>query len=263
MQERYDFWIKILKFPDDSPLNEEQSSHLRKLIYEFAEIISIGDTDLGKTDLAEHSIDTRDHAPISCKPYKVEFQKKKIIEQEVEKMLRMGVIEYNTRKVEWASPALVVPKSDGSMRFCVDYRALNKLVHKDSFPLPRILDIIPMMAKNRYFATLDLASGYWQIPMSDLFNSKDKTTFTTHMGTFRFLRMPFGEQNCPMTFQRAMQRCLGTILNEGAYLYLDDILVVGKDFDEFLSNMKSVLEKTQGMQPKIEAQKMQFCKKIN
>ena len=234
------------------------SIKLKSTIYEFADLVSTGDTDLGITNLAEHVIDTGDNPPIKFRPYRAEMKKRAIIEREVEKMLNMGLIEMS--KSEWAFPVVLIDKPDGSVRFCVDYRALNKVIKKDSFPLPRIMDIIPQVANNKFFASIDLASGYHQIPMSDKMDSKNKTTFTTHVGTFRYLKMPFGESNAPATFQRAMQVCLGPLLSDNVFVYLDDVLIVGKTFEEFLERLRKVLQRLREANLKIKLKKCEFAK---
>ena len=104
----------------------------------------------------------------------------------------------------WASPVVLVPKKDGNLRFCVDYRKINTVTKKDVYPLPRVDDILDTLGKAKYFSTLDLTSGYWQIEMDPA--TRDKSAFTTNCDLFEFLRMPlnFGLCNSPATFQRLM-----------------------------------------------------------
>ena len=90
----------------------------------------------------------------------------------------------------WCSPVVLVRKKDGGMRFCVDYRKLNRVMKLDEFLLPRIDDTLDMLSGARYFSTLDMASGYWQVPMEG--SSQEKTAFVTHSGLYEFKKMPFG-----------------------------------------------------------------------
>ena len=103
----------------------------------------------------------------------------------------------------WSSPVVLVPKKDGTTRFCVDYRRLIAVSCKDAYPLPQIEDILSTLGEAKYFITLDLASGYWQIELEE--SSRPKTTFATHQGLFEFTSMAFGLRNAPATFQRLMQ----------------------------------------------------------
>jgi hypothetical protein len=96
----------------------------------------------------------------------------------------------------------MVPKPDGSLRFCVDYRKLNAITVSDTYPLPRINECIDSLGEAAIFTTLDCNSGYWQIPVEPA--DRDKTTFTSHYGIYRFIRLPFGLRNAPGTFQRAV-----------------------------------------------------------
>ena len=107
------------------------------------------------------------------------------------------------------------------------------------YPLPRIEDILTALGEARYFSSLDLASGYWQVPLDD--DAREKSAFTTHRGLFEFTRMPFGLCNAPATFQRVMQRVLADLEWRSCFVFLDDILVVSKTFEEHLSRLREVL----------------------
>ena len=120
-------------------------------------------------------------------------------------MLDSGVVK--VRASPWAAPVVVIKKKDGPLGFCVDYRKLNAVTHKDSFPLPRIEESLTSLGKSEWYSTLDLASGYWQVEVAP--DDQEKTAFATPFGLYQFERMPFGLCNAPATFQRLMQRCLG------------------------------------------------------
>ena len=124
------------------------------------------------------------------------------IARQLKKMQDVGVVQPS--KSPWASPVVLVRKKDGSHRFCVDYRELNSVTKADNFPLPRIEDNLEQLGQSKYFSTLDLSVGYWQIRMKA--DSREKTAFTTPQGLFEFLVMSFGLTNAPAVFQHLMQR---------------------------------------------------------
>ncbi|KAE8974995.1 hypothetical protein PR001_g25837, partial [Phytophthora rubi] len=144
-----------------------------------------------------------------------------IIEDNVTKMLQAGVIEEGNGA--WGFPVVLVRKKDGEVRFCIDYRALNKITKRDVYPLPRIDETLEALGGARLFTTLDLKSGYWQIGVAP--EDRDKTAFTTKKGLYRFVRMPFGLMNAPSTFQRMMNGVLRGLTWSTCLVYLDDIVV--------------------------------------
>ena len=123
---------------------------------------------------------------------------------------------------------MLVNKKDGSTRFCVDYRKLNEVTHKDSYPHPCIDDTIDALAGSKWFSTLDLKSGYWQVQLSE--EAKEKTAFSSGSGLWQFKVMSFGLCNAPATFERLMEQVLVGLPASTALVYLDDILIPGRSF---------------------------------
>jgi Reverse transcriptase (RNA-dependent DNA polymerase) len=144
---------------------------------------------LGELSITKHRIDLQENAkPAYQAPYCAGKQSREIERQEVDRMLKAGVIEPATS--EWASPVVLITKNDGSIRFCVDYRKLNALIVKDSYPLPRMDECLDSLEYATICSTLDCNSGYWKIPIEE--RDRDKTAFVTHCGVHRFKIMPFG-----------------------------------------------------------------------
>ena len=160
------------------------------------------------------------------------------MEQELQKMLEEGVIRPS--KSEWASPITLVPKKEGSIRFYVAYRKVNAITQKDAHPLPLIQDIFDSLSGAKVFSTLDLKSGYWQIPIHE--DDIKKTAIITHTGLYESVRMPFGLANAPAEFQRTMQALLGDMLGKFVMVYLDDIVVFSQSEEEHEEHMNQVFD---------------------
>ena len=200
------------------------------------------------TRLLHHSIKTGD-VVTSSKPYRLSPAQKEIVKEEIDKMLELGIIRKSTSN--YSSPVVLVPKPDGSWRFCIDYRKLNKLTKSDSYPLPNIQDCLSRMQGAKYFAKFDLAAGYWQIPMAE--EDIEKTAFITPFGLFDFLVMPFGLKTAPATFQRMMDRLLANI--DKVVVYLDDVLVYGDTIEEVIRISSEVFDKLNDANLKLRAKK--------
>ena len=151
--------------------------------------------------------------------------------------MNAGLIE--PANTEWASLVVLVPKKDGSLRFCVDYRRLNAKKRADSYPLPRMDHCIDSLGDASVCTTLDCSSGYWQIPVAPA--DCDKTTFTTRMGTFRYLRMTFGLRGAPATFQRAPDIIISRVRWQICLVYLDDVIVFSRTQVEHAKHLDAVL----------------------
>lgn len=133
----------------------------------------------------------------------------------------------------------MVRKKSGELRLCIDYRALNKKTIRENYPMPLIDDQLDVLSGNKYYTTLDLASGYYQIPIRE--EDRHKTGFVTPDGHYEFNRMPFGLANAPATFQRIMNQVLGSLRHKEALAYLDDVIIPSKDINEGMSRLESVL----------------------
>ena len=191
----------------------------------------------GRTEAVVHEIDTGSTRPIRCNPRKLSPKKIKIQEELVDKMLEEGQIEHSVSA--WSAPTVLVTKKNGTTRFRVDYRRLNARTKKDAFPLPCIDDSLNSLSGQAWFSTLDLASGYWQVRLSE--DAKPKTAFATHSGLFQFAVMPFGLCNAPATFERLMSQVMRGLHWKRCLVYIDDILVFGNGFESALHSLELVL----------------------
>ncbi|GBL67472.1 Retrovirus-related Pol polyprotein from transposon 297 [Araneus ventricosus] len=214
-------------------LNEEQRTAVKELLQEFQNLFSTNDSDVGRCNMTQHRINTGNHPPIKQYPRRLPLAKKEEAERLVKEMVYNGIIEESSGP--WASPVVLVKKKDGSTRFCVDCRKLNEITIKDSYPLPRIDDTLDALNGSQWFSTLDLKSGYWQVEIQP--EDKEKTAFTTGQRLWQFKVMPFGLRNAPATFERLMETVLRGLTSEACLVYLDDIIIVGRTFQEHINNI--------------------------
>jgi Reverse transcriptase (RNA-dependent DNA polymerase) len=197
---------------------------------------SMWDGRLGQIDSVSHRLKTTG-GPIFQQPYRAGPLARTAEQTEVNLMLAEDIIEPATS--EWSSPVFLILKRDGGMRFCVDYRKLNNLTERDVYPLPRLDECIDRLGDVVVFSTLDANSGYWQVSMHP--DDRDKNTFTCHVGTFHFKRMPFGLRNAPSTFQRAMDIILSGVRWQKCLSYLDDITVFSSSIESHVEDLDKVL----------------------
>ena len=207
------------------------------LLREFEDRFCTSDQQLTQTDTVEHYVETGNTRPIRIPPRRLTPINKKIVVEEVGKMLTSKAISISDGP--WSSPIVLVKKKDGTTRFCIDYRKLNEATRKDAYPLPRIEDCLESMSGAKFFCTLDLASGYWQVKMAQ--EDREKTAFATHIGLFQWNVMPFGLTNAPATFERLMDKVLKGLIGKACMVYLDDIIVFGATFEETVENLRLVL----------------------
>jgi len=241
-------------------LSESQMTMARDLLCEMTEAFMDPSKPLIGTDAVAHYIDTGDTRPIRIPPRRIAPGRRQIIEDEITKMLEQGIIRESDSP--WCSPVVLVKKKDGSTRFCIDYRQINNATRKNAYPLPRIDDNLEMLKGNSWFCTLDLASGYWQIKMSD--EDRPKTAFASHLGLYEFNRMPFGLTNAPATFQYLMEKVLSGYVRTKCLLYLDDVIVFGKTFEEVYQNLKDVLARFNKYNLKLKAKKCKlFAREVD
>ena len=235
-----------------SKLTETKKQKLAATLLKYEDTFIEPDGELGQTDVVEHEIETGDHKPIKIPPRRVPIFKRQQVDEELEKMLAQGIVEPSDSP--WSAPICLVKKKDGSVRFCIDFRRLNSVTINDACPLPRIDDTLDALSQSMWFSTLELASGYWQIKLAE--GSKKKTAFVTpHRGLYHFNVMPFGLTNAPATFQRLMEKVLFSLSPEKCLCYLDDIIILGRTFDQALENLELVLQRIRDAKLKLKPKK--------
>uniref|UniRef100_A0A8C1XCE3 Gypsy retrotransposon integrase-like protein 1 n=1 Tax=Cyprinus carpio TaxID=7962 RepID=A0A8C1XCE3_CYPCA len=191
-----------------------------------------------------------DDTPVRQRYRRIPPSEYEVVKAHINMLLEAKVIRESCSP--YASPIVLVKKKDGSLRMCVDYRQLNARTRKDAFPLPRIEESLDSLTGARWFSTMDLASGYNQVPVSE--QDRPKTAFCTPFGLFEWNRMPFGLCNAPSTFQRLMQRLFGDQQCQSLLLYLDDIVIFSSSVEQHLERLELVLSRLQceGLKAKLE-----------
>lgn len=232
-------------------LDASQTQELAHLLIDWADVFSKSDYDLGHFTAVKHQIDTGIAKPIRQRMRRTPLGFEAEEEDHLTKMLGSGVIQPSAS--EWASPLVLVRKKDGSVRWCIDYRALKSVTVKDAFPLPLISECLDTLGGTVFLSTLDLASGYWQIELEEA--DRNKTVFITKHGLFEHTRMGFMLCNGPATFQRAIQLVLQGLTWRQVLAYLDDVIVVGHSFKHHLDNLKEVLGRFRQYHLKLKARK--------
>ena len=219
----------------NSELSDDQASDLYNIFAEFPDILT-ADPGIFSGDVFLN-INLTSDIPIRRKPYDLPFTSKQIVEHEIETMLQLGVIEKS--KSAYSSPVVLVRKKDGTCRFCIDYRALNKVTVFDAEPIPDVDELFTRLANSEYFTKIDLSKGYWQIVVDPL--DRHKTAFATHLGLYQWLRMPFGLVSAPAVFARMMRSL--QLDPESSLNFFDDVLIHSQTFQSHCMHVKDVLTK--------------------
>ena len=220
---------------DLSEIPENRREEVRRMLLKHQDL---WEGKLGMINATEHRIELKEGAaPVHQHPYRAGAKEREFERSEIRKMLEEGVIRPSTS--EWASPVVLAPKPDGSLRFCVDYRKVNELTKRDCYPLPRMDDCLDSLGEANIFSTLDANCGYWQLPMRE--SDIPITAFTSYEGLYEFIRMPFGLTNAPACFQRALDVILAKYRWKTCLVYLDDIVIFSNNIDDHIRHVDEVL----------------------
>ncbi|KAL8604923.1 hypothetical protein ACOMHN_028551 [Nucella lapillus] len=223
-------WQDVKLGPDLTP---EQQREARQLCEEFQDVL----TDLPlRCQLGTCELELDTSGPIRVKQYPLPHSQEETIRKEVQTMLDLGVIERTSSP--YSAPIVLVKKNDGKIRFCVDYRKLNKSLVFDSEPMPDVEQIFAQIGQANYFTKLDLTRGYWQVPMAP--EHKRYTAFMTSQGQFQWLTMPFGLKTAGTVFSRIMRRLLQPLDDTSTQNFMDDMLVATREWPEHLSALRKL-----------------------
>jgi transposase InsO family protein len=268
-----DLTQKVLKFPDHSlsiTLRESstlpnttsvvsvvpkaQTPLIQAVLDQYSCVFSPKSTPVAISQLPAAEIVTTQADPIRQQAYRIPHSKRDIVDKCVDEMLNDGIIRPSNSP--YASPITLVPKKDGTTRFCVDYRKLNSITRKDAHPLPHIQDVFDSLQGSKVFSTLDLKAGYWQVPMAP--ESIPLTAFTCFRGLFEFVRLPFGLANAPAIFQRAMNQVLSGLLGKVCMVYIDDIVVYSKTLEDHAQHLKQIFSRLKEVGLQVKPSKCSF-----
>ena len=238
-------------------LSEDQRGQFVSLVTEYEDIFAKDSSDLGKTGLLEHTIDTGDCKPVKQPPRRVPPYKREVIDQQIDELLATGRVEPS--QSPWSSPVVLARKHDGTYRMCIDFRKLNQSTKKDAIPLPRTDDLLEALGGAQWFSSLDLASGYWQMQVKE--EDRPKTAFSTHRGQFQWTVMPFGMTNGPASFTRLMNLALSGLTWTHCLVYLDDIIIWAPTFEDHICRLRLVFDRIRAAGLKLKPTKCRFLRK--
>ena len=217
-----------------SALKEDDKVQLNTLSTKYSDLFANHSYDLGRTHSSSHEISIENAAPVKQRPYCISHNNKPKIQQHLRDMLHKSPVS-----VPLVKPCHHYWKKDGGSRFVVDYHKFNSFTKKDSYPLPRIDDILDCLGGAFYFSVLDFCSGYFQIPLAE--DSEQYMAFTTLEGLFEFSVMAFGLRNAPSTFQRLMETVLRGLQWKICLVYINDI-IVSPTFEQHLQHLATGLK---------------------
>lgn len=251
---------KLFRHLNLEKVNPECTTELVKLCSKYNDIFALDEDNLTENNFYKQKIILNDKSPVYIRNYRTPHSQKAEVDKQVQTMLSGNIIRNSHSP--YNSPILLVPKkgTDGEKkwRLVVDFRQLNKKIVPDKFPLPRIDEILDQLGRAKYFSTLDLMSGFHQIPIEE--QDKKYTAFSTDTGHFEFNRLPFGLSISPNSFQRMMTIALSGIPPECAFLYIDDIIVIGCSIKHHLYNLDKVFERLRSFNLKLNPSKCSFFK---
>ena len=256
----FDFKKELERLPfelniGDAPLTRDQQARLIDVIYSHTEVFSLFDGDLGFCDVLKHSIPTTTDKPVYLPHRQIPVQLQSEVRKCLDNWLKQGIIRPS--KSPYASQVVIVRKKTGEIRLCVDFRKLNAISIRDSFPLPRVEEALQAVQAAVWFSSFDLAQGYLQMAMEE--EDIEKTAFRAgSSGLYEFTRMPFGLTNAGASFCRLMEMCIGDQQYVTLLFYLDDICIFAETANQMLDRIEFVFSRLKEFNLKIKPKKSHF-----
>lgn len=238
-------------------LSEDARHQLARLLSSYGDVFSANPTDIGCINIVQHDILATSGPPVKQPPRRMARDKQAAADQQIQQSLESGVARPSNSG--WAAPIVMVKKKDQTPRLCVDYWPLNERTIKDAYPLSHIQDTLDILSTAKCFSTLDLTSGYWQVEMTQ--RARKAAAFCTRKGLFEWNVMPFGLCKAPSTFQRLMDRVLVGLQWETCLVYLDDIIVLGRDSAQMMERLEQVFARLCGANLKLKPSKC--CRRLS
>lgn len=239
---------------------EHMRNKLLNLCMEFDDVFHVDGDKATVNNFYEQELLLNNNAPVYTKNYRLPYAQKTEINNQVKTLLENDLIELSNSP--YNSPIIIVPKksTDGKpkYRMCIDYRRLNKNIIADKFPLPRIEVILEGLGRAKYFSTMDLYSGFHQIPLKK--ESRPLTAFSTDSGFFQWKVLPFGINVAPASFCRMMTIAFSRLSPLQAFIYMDDLIVIGFTENQHLNNLRKVLQSCREHNLKLNPDKCHFFK---
>ena len=217
--------------PKLSHLEKCQQAQMKSLILKYKNIFP----DVPRrTNIVVHDVDVGEARPIKQHPYRMNPEKFKLAKKEIDYMLKHNIIQRSSS--DWSSPCVLVPKPDGSIRFCTDYRKVNDVTKTDAFPIPRVDDCVDRVGQYQFLTKIDLMKGYWCVPLSE--RGRQISAFVTPFDLYEYNVLPFGMKNAPATFQRMMHSVIQDLPN--TYAYLDDVVTGSDSWEEHIKHVEKL-----------------------
>ncbi|GFU00650.1 retrovirus-related Pol polyprotein from transposon 297 [Trichonephila clavipes] len=247
----YDFEDVIQASELNKHLHDKQMDRLRELLNKYSKCFS---NNPGLTNLVEHEIQLVSDQPVRTKPYRMSHRQNEILKNEINRMLKLGIIEVG--ESDYMSPMILVEVAGKEPRPCIDYRKLNGIIRTEYFPLPNIEERVEKVSAAKFITVFDLSKGYWQIPLSK--TAQRYAAFCTSFGTYRPLRMSFGLKNAPYFFSKLMAELLNG-LEDFVVPYLDDIAIFSDTWESHIKHMETVLQRIKRAKLTIKPSKCKFA----